>query len=175
MKFRIFRSAEDQTGAGSVDPTEAPRMGGQVLPEITPSKGAAAEPRVEDATPRSGPAVVDRPPVGPIKIAAREIGATALSADRRIYWRANQGESVDFALPGVELPLPDAQGEVRPRSGTSYAVPYLVAQLSQSLHEGSLSRADWLGGRSVPSADLGASGRDPVYGWGLPQVPVRCG
>ena len=114
------------------------------------------------------------PPAHPAALAG-VIGATALSADRRIYWRANQGESVDFALPGVELPLPDAQGEVRPRSGTSYAVPYLVAQLSQSLHEGSLSRADWLGGRSVPSADLGASGRDPVYGWGLPQVPVRCG
>ena len=48
MKFRIFRSAEDQTGAGSVDPTEAPRMGGQVLPEIAPSKGAAAEPRIEE-------------------------------------------------------------------------------------------------------------------------------
>ncbi|ANC53775.1 phosphate ABC transporter ATP-binding protein [Brevundimonas sp. GW460-12-10-14-LB2] len=92
MKFRIFRSAEDQTGAGSVDPTEAPRMGGQVLPEIAPSKSAAAEPRVEDATPRSGPAVVDSPPVGPIKIAARDVS---------VFYEGKQ------ALYDVSLDIPD--------------------------------------------------------------------
>lgn len=103
------------------------------------------------------------------------LGATALSADRRIYWRASQGDAVDFALPGVELPVSDADGAVRPRSGTSYAVPYLVAQLSQSLHEGVLTRADWQGGRGVPVTDLGVAGRDPVFGWGLPRALVRCG
>lgn len=92
MKFSIFRSAEDQTGAGSVDPTEAPRMGGQVLPEIAPSKGAAAEPRVEDATPRSGPAVIDSPPVGPIKIAARDVS---------VFYEGKQ------ALYDVSLDIPD--------------------------------------------------------------------
>ncbi|MEJ8405525.1 phosphate ABC transporter ATP-binding protein PstB [Brevundimonas vesicularis] len=92
MKFRIFRSAEDQTGAGSVDPTEAPRMGGQVLPEIASSKGAAAEPRVEDATPRSSPAVVDSPPVGPIKIAARDVS---------VFYEGKQ------ALYDVSLDIPD--------------------------------------------------------------------
>jgi phosphate transport system ATP-binding protein len=92
MKFRIFRSAEDQTGAGSVDPTEAPRMGGQVLPEIAPSKGAAAEPRVEEATPRSGSAVVDSPPVGPIKIAARDVS---------VFYEGKQ------ALYDVSLDIPD--------------------------------------------------------------------
>ena len=92
MKFRIFRSAEDQTGAGSVDPTEAPRMGGQVLPEIASSKGAAAEPRIEDATPRSGSAVVDTPPVGPIKIAARDVS---------VFYEGKQ------ALYDVSLDIPD--------------------------------------------------------------------
>ena len=114
------------------------------------------------------------PPAHPAAL-AEVLGATALSADRRIYWRASQGDTVDFALPGVELPAPDDQGTVRSRSGTSYAVPYLVAQLSQSLHEGVLSRADWQGGRAVPVVDLGAAGRDPVFGWGLPRAPVRCG
>jgi phosphate transport system ATP-binding protein len=92
MKFRIFRSAEDQTGAGSVDPTEAPRMGGQVLPEIAPSKGAAVEPRLEDGTPRSGPAVVDSPAVGPIKIAARDVS---------VFYEGKQ------ALYDVSLDIPD--------------------------------------------------------------------
>ena len=102
------------------------------------------------------------------------LGATALSTDLRIYWRASQGDLVDFALPGVALPAPDGEGVVRPRSGTSYAVPFLVAQLSQSLHEGLLSRTDWQIGRGVPVTDLGSAGRDPVFGWGLPKVPVRC-
>ena len=103
------------------------------------------------------------------------LGATALSSDGRIYWRASQGTAVDFALPGVELPTADGANAVRLRSGTSYAVPFLVAQLSQSLFEGVLSRADWLDGRRVPVTDLGAGGRDPVFGWGLPRAPVRCG
>lgn len=103
------------------------------------------------------------------------LGVTALSGDGRIYWRASQGTAVDFALPGVELPTADGVDAVRLRSGTSYAVPFLVAQLSQSMFEGVLSRSDWLDGRRVPVTDLGAGGRDPVFGWGLPRAPVRCG
>jgi phosphate transport system ATP-binding protein len=93
MKFRIFRSAEDQTGAGPVDPTETPRMGGQVLPEVTPSKArAAAEPRLEDATPVSNATVVDSPPVGPIKISARDVS---------VFYEGKQ------ALYDVSLDIPD--------------------------------------------------------------------
>ncbi|TFW12675.1 phosphate ABC transporter ATP-binding protein [Brevundimonas intermedia] len=93
MKFRIFRSAEDQTGAGPVDPTETPRMGGQVLPEVTPSKArAGAEPRLEDATPVSNATVVDSPPVGPIKIAARDVS---------VFYEGKQ------ALYDVSLDIPD--------------------------------------------------------------------
>ncbi|VXA92638.1 phosphate ABC transporter ATP-binding protein PstB [Brevundimonas sp. G8] len=93
MKFRIFRSAEDQTGAGPVDPTETPRMGGQILPEVTPSKaGAAAKPRLEDATPASNATVVDSPPVGPIKIAARDVS---------VFYEGKQ------ALYDVSLDIPD--------------------------------------------------------------------
>ena len=84
-----------------------------------------------------------------------------------------------FAISGDDLPdgwpADLVVGAVRLRSGTSYAVPFLVAQLSQSLFEGVLTRADWLGGRGVPVTDLGATGRDPVFGWGLPKVPLRCG
>jgi subtilisin family serine protease len=102
------------------------------------------------------------------------LGATAVSADRRVYWRAGQGEHVDYALPGVDLPLPDASGQRVARSGTSYAVPHLVAVVSQSLHEGVLAPADWLEGSRVPVQDLGSRGRDPVFGWGLPVATVRC-
>ncbi|WP_313011095.1 phosphate ABC transporter ATP-binding protein PstB [Brevundimonas sp.] len=93
MKFRIFRSAEDQTGAGPVDPTQTPRMGGQVLPEVAPASNAApAEPRVEDATPVRSATVVDTPPTGPIKIAARDVS---------VFYEGKQ------ALYDVSLDIPD--------------------------------------------------------------------
>lgn len=102
------------------------------------------------------------------------LGVTALGPGNRIYWRANQGEHVDYALPGVDIATPDATGVLRPRSGTSYAVPFLVAKVSQSLSEGRLRPSHWVRGEGVPVLDLGDAGRDPVFGWGLPQVPVTC-
>ncbi|HEV2082139.1 MAG TPA: phosphate ABC transporter ATP-binding protein PstB [Brevundimonas sp.] len=75
MKFNIFRSHDDR---GSGDPTQTPRMGGQVLPAAE-SHGAHAtsadlvEPSTADAT--AGAAVTPRPaePMGPIKIRARDV------------------------------------------------------------------------------------------------------
>ena len=81
---------------------------------------------------------------------------------------------MDYALPGVDIATPDASGELRPRSGTSFAVPFLVAKVSQSVAEQRLQPAQWLSGQGVPVTDLGEAGRDPVFGWGLPQVPLTC-
>lgn len=94
MKFRIFRSAEDQTGAGPVDPTETPRMGGQVLPETAATTKAKAthEPGAYDASDLPGPTVIDSPPVGPIKIAARDVS---------VFYEGKQ------ALYDVSLDIPD--------------------------------------------------------------------
>ena len=93
MKFRIFRSAEDQTGAGPVDPTQTPRMGGQVLPEVAPASDAApTNLRAEDAAPVTGPTAVDTPPTGPIKIAARDVS---------VFYEGKQ------ALYDVSLDIPD--------------------------------------------------------------------
>jgi minor extracellular protease Epr len=102
------------------------------------------------------------------------LGATAVSLDGRAYWRAQQGDSVDFALPGVGLTLPQADGTLRARSGTSFAVPFLVAKVSQSIAEGALRAQDWLAGEGVPARDLGPRGRDAVFGWGLPRVTLSC-
>ncbi len=43
----------------------------------------------------------DRRPTRPRTSAA--LGVTAVSADRRVYWRANQGDYIDYALPGVNV------------------------------------------------------------------------
>jgi hypothetical protein len=102
------------------------------------------------------------------------VGVTAIGQGNRVYWRANQGDHVDYALPGVDIATPDAFGELRPRSGTSFAVPFLVAKVSQSVAEQRLQAAQWSSGQGVPVTDLGEAGRDPVFGWGLPQVPLTC-
>mgnify|MGYP000026382928 CR=1 FL=1 len=92
MKFNIFRATDDRTG-GRADPTEAPRMGGQVLPEVAPAQEQApVEPRMEDASPMTGPTVVDSPPEGPIKIAAKDVS---------VFYEGKQ------ALYDVSLDIPD--------------------------------------------------------------------
>ena len=91
MKFRIFRAPDGQNDGG--DPTEAPRMGGQVLPQATPARNEGrTEPRLEDAEPVTGPTVVDSPPEGPIKIAARDVS---------VFYDGKQ------ALYDVSLDIPD--------------------------------------------------------------------
>ena len=102
------------------------------------------------------------------------LAVTAVARDNQAYRLANQGHYIGYAMPGVEVPILDADGGVRSSSGTSYAVPFLVAAVSQSLHERRLSPAQWQAGQEVPVRDLGVRGRDPVYGWGVPSLGWRC-
>ena len=96
MKFRIFRAPDSHNDGG--DPTQAPRMGGQVLPEAAPAQTRVQtssdkpEARMEDAVPAPGPTVVDTPPSGPIKIAARDVS---------VFYDGKQ------ALYDVSLDIPD--------------------------------------------------------------------
>lgn len=104
----------------------------------------------------------------------RVLGVTALSADRRVYWRANQGDYIDYALPGVNVWTADPAGGGRARSGTSYAVPHMVALASQTLAQRAASRDALLSGRLAGLADLGDPGRDPVFGFGKPRFDLDC-
>ena len=104
----------------------------------------------------------------------RVLGVTAVSADRRVYWRANQGDYIDYALPGVNVWTADPAGGGRARSGTSYAVPYMVALASQTLAQRVASRDVLLDGQLGGLADLGDPGRDPVFGYGKPRFDRDC-
>ena len=104
----------------------------------------------------------------------RVLGVTAISPDRRVYWRANQGDYIDYALPGVNVWTADPAGGGRARSGTSYAVPYMVALASQTLAQRAASREVLLNGRLGGLADLGDPGRDPVFGYGKPRFDSDC-
>lgn len=102
------------------------------------------------------------------------LAVTALTPRQAVYRRANQGEHIRFALPGADLSTVARDGSLQKRSGTSYAVPLLVAMASQSLHERLLSPNQWLRAQGMTLQDLGPSGRDAVFGWGLPRLTPTC-
>ena len=115
-----------------------------------------------------GPAA---PPLYPAAC-ADAVGVTGVNRARRALPEAAQGPQVAFAAPGAELaaasfgePGQGAYGAVR---GTSFAAPLVAGLLAARL-----PAPDPAAARAVLQAlahdalDLGASGRDPVFGWGL--------
>lgn len=96
------------------------------------------------------------------------IGVTAVDALKRRYERANYGDGVAFAAPGVDLYLPGASG-FGYRSGTSYASGVVAALVAQEIGRGRATRAAIETDLAARALDLGAPGRDSLFGWGLVQ------
>jgi hypothetical protein len=102
------------------------------------------------------------------------IAVTAVSKDRQSYRNANRGDYVDVSAPGVGIwtALPKSgQGY---RTGTSFAAPFVTGLLAAmpKVRKGVQTKADVLS--RISFDDLGAPGRDPIYGVGLPIAPERC-
>ncbi len=93
------------------------------------------------------------------------LAVTAVDLAERIDVRAPRGESIALAAPGVELPVAAPGGGVVYRSGSSFAAPFVSAALALGASADALRQA---------ARDLGEPGRDPVYGWGLLQMPLAC-
>jgi hypothetical protein len=119
----------------------------------------------------------DGPNAGPVYPAAypQVIAATAVDAQGRVYRRAVQGEHVHFSAPGVEIATAASISGVRPQTGTSFAAPFVTTAIAAGLavngDEGVAAVVEALARDSI---DLGDPGRDPVYGWGLVQIPSPC-
>lgn len=121
----------------------------------------------------AGNAGRNAPPAYPAAF-ERVLAVTAIDARRQIYRRANQGAHIDFALPGVGVWSAGLDGRGQRRSGTSYAVPFMVGFVSQSLAQRAIQRPELLQGRAGPVRDLGTPGHDPVFGWGSPRFTGPC-
>jgi subtilisin family serine protease len=95
-----------------------------------------------------------------------EVVAVTATDDRgRAFRLANRGEYVDIAAPGVNIRHAQAGGGFAASSGTSYAVPFVtvaVARLLQSTAE----PAQMLDALYASARDIGAPGRDQIYGYG---------
>ncbi len=102
------------------------------------------------------------------------IAVTAFGPDGDLYDMANRGSYIDFAAPGVGIwtAVPDGG---RMQSGTSFAVPYVSAQIAVEVAGGAASRPEvmreLLQNRAV---DMGSPGKDDDYGWGFVAEEPSC-
>lgn len=84
-----------------------------------------------------------------------------------------RGSHISYAGPGVGLSVASPGGTTRLASGTSFAAPFVSAAFavarSSDLDASQSQIVEQLRGTAK---DLGAPGRDPIFGWGLIQFPV---
>ncbi len=102
------------------------------------------------------------------------IAVTALDAAKRLYGNASIGDEVEFAAPGVDVLVAEGEGTAY-RTGTSYAAAVLSALIAHEIGAGKLvPGTDARDILRAASEDLGETGRDAQFGWGLPRLP-ECG
>lgn len=103
------------------------------------------------------------------------VGVTALDGKRRALAEAGRGPQVALAAPGSEMAAAAAGDRgYLPVRGTSFAAPLvaglLAAQLPRPDREQAAAALSALSRRAL---DLGAPGRDDIYGSGLVGEPLR--
>jgi len=93
------------------------------------------------------------------------VGVTGVDARERALVEAGRGPQVDFAAPGI------VSAQVR---GTSYAAPIVAGLLARGLSSPNPADANRaLNQLRAGARDLGARGRDNVYGDGLVGADIR--
>lgn len=103
------------------------------------------------------------------------IGVTAVDHGKRVYRRAGRGEQVDIAAPGVDVWTAASVSGGRPKTGTSFAAPFVTAAVALlKASEPALTTAQVKARLSQSAQDLGDEGRDPVFGWGLLDASDFC-
>lgn len=103
------------------------------------------------------------------------IAVTAVDRGKRIYRRAAQGDHIDIAAPGVGVWTAASIKGQRPRSGTSFAAPFVAAAAAMIMAENpGFSRKEIEIVLANEADDLGAEGRDSIYGWGLLDMSSIC-
>lgn len=117
-----------------------------------------------------GPAA---PPLYPASYAG-VVGVTGVNPNRRVLPEAAQGPQVMWAAPGAELAVARSGGGYGIARGTSFAAPLVAGLLAAELREPDAAAAAAAIEHLAASAiDLGAPGRDPVYGRGLVAEELR--
>lgn len=96
------------------------------------------------------------------------VGVTGVDPRRRVLPEALQGRQVMFAAPGAQLAVAAGEREYAAARGTSYATPLVAGLIALRLREARPdAAARTLDALAREAIDLGAPGRDTVYGHGL--------
>ena len=93
------------------------------------------------------------------------VAVTATDEQGRAFRLANRGEYVDIAAPGVNIRHAQAGGGYAASSGTSYAVPFVTVAAARLMQSNSEPTA-MLDALYAGTLDIGAPGRDQIYGYG---------
>lgn len=120
----------------------------------------------------------DGPRAKPVYPAAypEVVAVTAVDRQKRAYRRAVRGPHIDLAAPGVDVWIAASVQGARPRTGTSFAAPFVSAAIAlarQSTPEAGMNEV--LDRVTAAAEDLGAPGRDDTFGWGLLNPKGLCG
>jgi subtilisin family serine protease len=97
------------------------------------------------------------------------IGVTAISENNLVYRRAVRGAQVDIAAYGVNVRAADYNSGYSNVTGTSFATPFVTAQVLSMLPEqplDELSQPALIEQLMSLTVDLGEPGRDEIYGFG---------
>ncbi len=103
------------------------------------------------------------------------IAVTAVDQRLRVWDQANTGSYVALAAPGVDVWVARPGSGGAYVSGTSYAAPFVTAAVAAEHSRQPGATPAQIAARLEQAArDLGAPGRDPVFGFGLVQTPAAC-
>ncbi|MBV0890880.1 S8 family serine peptidase [Paracoccus sp. Z118] len=103
------------------------------------------------------------------------IAVTGVDRRGAVYRRANRGPHIDIAAPGVDVWTAASVSGARTKTGTSYAAPFVSAAAALLLQaQPSLTAAEVRARLLERTRDLGAEGRDNIFGHGLLTPPAGC-
>ena len=117
------------------------------------------------------------PAAKPAYPAAYDIVVAVTAVDRRsqIYRRANRGEHIDLAAPGVEVWTATSVSGARTQTGTSFAAPFVTAAAALLLQKNpQMTPSEVRRALENGATDLGRQGPDAVFGHGLIAPPNPC-
>ncbi|WP_299554748.1 S8 family serine peptidase [uncultured Tateyamaria sp.] len=103
------------------------------------------------------------------------LAVTAVDAGGTVYRRAGQGPHIDLAAPGVDVWTAASVSGARWKTGTSFAAPFVTAAAALLRDAQPDATVNEIRGTLIASArDIGAPGRDNVFGSGLVYMGGKC-
>lgn len=103
------------------------------------------------------------------------IAVTAVNKNLLSYSNATHGDYVDVSAPGVHIWTALPNERMGYRTGTSFATPFVTSIMAALYSSTPVKTKAALLHRLRPEMqDLGPTGRDPIYGWGLLRAPKDC-